>query len=82
MGMLDILGLGERYHSLEIRPLLHAYWLEAQNRPSVHHVVGSMVRNLMFMALRQGIKKALPVFGGLVTVGLAAALTFLFVQKK
>ncbi|KAK7481716.1 hypothetical protein BaRGS_00027089 [Batillaria attramentaria] len=82
LGRLDLLGLGERYHSNEKRPKLHAYWQQAKKRPSIHRVSINVLREIMKMKLREGAKTVLPVLGGLVTVGLAAGLAFLFASKR
>lgn len=82
LGRLDHIGLGERYHSNDKRPHLHAYWTEAKKHPSVRKVVVNLLRNMKMMKLRNGLKVALPIVGGMVTVGLAVGLAILFGQKK
>ena len=82
LGRLDFMGLGERYHSTDKRPCLHSYWQQAQKRPSVQRYVVHAVRNLMRRKIVKGVKAALPIVGGLVTVGLAAGLAFAFAQRR
>lgn len=82
MGRLDLLGLAGRYHNAEKRPRLHAYWEAAKKRPTVNRVTVRAIREMMKMNVKKGLKNALPYLGGLVTVGLAAGLAFVFAQKR
>lgn len=81
LGRLDILGLGVRYHSSEKRPKLHLYWQHAQKRTSIKRNVVNSSCEVMKMKIIATMKTALPIVGGLVTVGLAAGLAFLFATK-
>jgi hypothetical protein len=81
LGRLDLLGIGERYHSKEKRPRTHAYWDAAKKRKTVKKVTVNAVCNTVMLYLGKSLKKALPIVGGIATVGLAAGLAFAFVQR-
>ncbi|KAL8575943.1 hypothetical protein ACOMHN_027341 [Nucella lapillus] len=82
MARLHLLGLAERYHSVEKRPYLHAYWEQAKKRPSIKRCSINAYMEMVKWRLRKGAKIVLPILGGLVTVGLAAGLAFVFAQKR
>lgn len=82
LGRLELLGLTQRYHSADKRPKTQSYWEQVKKRPTVLRVTVNAVRNVMKMRLGRSLKKAIPLLGGLVTLGLAAGLAFAFAQKR
>lgn len=82
MGRLDLLGLSERYHSKNKRLRLHQYWLQAKKRPTINRVVVNVRKEMMKQRLKKNAMTALPLIGGLVALGLAAGLAFVFAQKR
>lgn len=82
MGRLDLLGLSERYQSKNKRLRLHQYWLQAKKRPTINRVVVNVRKEMMKQRLKKNAMTALPLIGGLVALGLAAGLAFVFAQKR